>query len=199
MIGSLEGRIEHLGPGLILVETGGIGFMVKVDVDTQNKLKKGEKHKLKISTIMSDKNIELYGFIDESKQRTFETLVKIPKIGPGLALNIISHLSPGELMEVVASEDVETMRRIPGIGLKTAERIIFELKRRWKDLEDLKTLAPIQKEAVDALVALGYTKQDAMRAVRKALQSSEVSKGDVQQLVKIALRVIFDGGDGPDD
>ena len=120
MIGSLEGTVEHLGPGLILVETGGIGFMVRVDMDTQNRLKEGEKHRLKISTIVSDKNIELYGFIDEDKQRTFETLVKIPKIGPSLALNILSHLSPAGLMEVIVSEDTEVLRKIPGIGLKTA-------------------------------------------------------------------------------
>lgn len=172
MIGFLEGEVLDKSPGQVLVRVGGVGYQVFISLQTFYKLPEPPGTvALRIHTRVQDDALELFGFADRDEKEVFLQLLTIPRIGPRMALNILSGISPDELREALAASDVKRLASIPGVGRKSAERITLELKDRLAAGPPARRAAPRDRERQDALSALlnlGYSKNLAEKALDKA-------------------------------
>ena len=172
MIGFLEGEILVKDPGLALVKVGGVGYQVYISLHTFYALPDPPGPvALHIHTRVTDDNIDLFGFVDQDEKEIFLELLKIPRIGGRMALNILSGISPEEFRQALALSDVKRLSSIPGVGRKSAERITLELKGRLAATAPVPVAAPQDRERQDALSALlnlGYAKNLADKALDKA-------------------------------
>ncbi len=172
MIGFLEGEILDKSPGQVLVRVGGVGYQVYISLQTFYSLPDPPGTvALRIHTRVQDDALELFGFADQDEKDVFLQLLTIPRIGPRMALNILSGISTEELREALAASDVKRLASIPGVGRKSAERITLELKDRLAAGPPTRRAAPRDRERTDALSALlnlGYSKNLAEKALDKA-------------------------------
>lgn len=174
MIASLQGHLIFKTPEYIVIDVSGVGYRVSVSLHTFSRLPSvGEKVFLFVYTAVREDDIVLFGFLDEDEKRLFQKLIAVNGIGPKLALTILSGILPQQLVEAIYREDLVRLTAIPGIGKKTAERIIVDLKDKLKEFlaEGRISIAPDQgkrrllDEALSALVNLGYTRTMAERAL----------------------------------
>ena len=177
MIGHLRGALLEKHPNLVLVEAGGVGYEVSIPVSTYTALPEpGAQVSLRIHTHVREDAIQLYGFAAAAEKALFERLISVSGIGPKLAITILSGLAAAELAEAIRAGSLERLVRIPGVGKKTAERMVLELR----DKLDL-GVAPVAvkavaaapmdeaaRDAVSALVNMGSKPAAAEEAVRKA-------------------------------
>ncbi|HEY8553847.1 MAG TPA: Holliday junction branch migration protein RuvA [Burkholderiales bacterium] len=194
MIGSLRGTLVRKEPPVLLIEVGGVGYELEAPMTTFYELPPvGETVHLYTHLVVREDAHLLYGFARESQRRQFRALLKINGIGPRVALAVLSGLTEAELARCVADGDVARLTQVPGIGRKTAERLIVELRDRLAD-EPASVAAPAGgapaprdpvAEAVSALIALGYKPQEASRAVRAVPGSQDLS---TEEIIRQALR-----------
>lgn len=193
MIARLKGLIwEKLPPNIVILDVGGVGYEIEVPVSTFSMLPKAsESTTLEIQNIVREDASLLYGFYTQAEKEAFRLLIKVSGIGPKSAIVILSGLSVSELYEVISSEDVARLTRVPGIGKKTAERLIVELKDKIKGLSlgiDLfngqTPMADPTTDAVLALATLGYKQSDAEKMIKKIAQPAMA----VDELIKLALQ-----------
>ncbi len=191
MICSIEGKLTRKMPMEVVVETCGVGYMLHVPLSTSGVLpEEGSNVHLFTSLILRDENLELYGFATEREHKIFQEMILLPGVGPKLALRILSRLTPDEILNAVISQDVEFLRKTPGIGKKTAERLVVELKDRIEGME------PVEKEvkgdfiseAVEALTVLGYKRNDAMQIVRKTAKEIQKKPETLELFLKEILK-----------
>lgn len=191
MICSIEGKLIRKMPMEVVVETNGVGYMLRVPLSTSGVLPgEGSTVRLFTSLIMRDENLELYGFATEREHRIFQEMILLPGLGPKLALRILSRLTPDEILNAVISQDIDFLRKTPGIGKKTAERLVIELKDRVEDME------PIEKdlkgdfisEAVEALTVLGYKRNDARQIVQKTAKEIQKKPESLEMFLKEILK-----------
>lgn len=188
MIGSLRGVLVALsGAGEVVVEVGGVGYRVSVPTGTAAGLGGvGSEVFLHVHTHVREDAIVLYGFAHDDERRCFEALLGAHGVGPSLALAVVSALSPAALSTAVLEDDADTLCSVPGIGRKTAARLLIDLKARL-DLPDLTaTGAPgssARAEARAALAELGYGPEE----IRRALEGRRDDVG-VEELLRLALR-----------
>jgi Holliday junction DNA helicase RuvA len=186
MIGFLEGRLHQLDPGEVIVEANGVGYLVQTTLRAFQRLSRAQHAKLWIHTLVRSDAISLFGFLDREEQGAFERLIAVAGVGPRTALAVLSGLSPGELAEAVEAGDAAQLQRVPGVGRKTADRIVLELRGRLprgpSDRPDALS------DAVSALVNLGYKERDARRAVEKV--GAIDGEPDLAQLLREALRYL---------
>lgn len=184
MIGRLEGGIEHLDPGRVLVDVGGVGYLVATSLRAVQQLAGRERASLLVHTRVKDDAIELYGFVTRDELEAFERLIGVAGVGPRTALAVLSSLAPAELAAVVHAGDVARLQRTPGVGRKTAERILLELRGR------LGAAAPpgpdLRGDAISALVNLGYPQRHAQQAVDAVI--GKAAAGDVGEVLRLALQ-----------
>lgn len=198
MIATIEGRIIEATPLMAIVETGGIGYEIHIPITTAEKLPvTGKSFKLFTHAVYREDNHSLYGFAEREDRDFFRMLVeRVSGIGPKIALNIMSRMSSATLKQAISKSDVALLSKCPGIGKKTAERLVVELRDKvfhGSNCETISTASPdggfqpssIQ-DAVAALVTLGYKPADADKAARKAL-SVLGSEASTQALIKQAL------------
>ena len=200
MISFIRGKIVDSSETSLILENGGIGYEIFMTGASMEKALR-EKEEIKIHTYfhIREDAMQLYGFLTKDDLQIFRLLLGVNGIGPKAALGILAALSADELRFAVLSDDVKTISRAPGIGKKTAQKLILELKDKLK-LEDAfeAKLSHVEadtdaeassfdgsKEAVEALVALGYSSTEALRAVRKV---TDVSPDDVGGILKAALK-----------
>ena len=177
MIARLRGRIAgRAGSGLI-VDVNGVGYLVNATPSVQ-RLGDGDVT-VEIHTVVREDALQLYGFATSEERELFELLLGVSGVGPKVALAILSGSSPAELRRAIARDDVRRFQAIPGIGLKTAQRVVLELKAAVADV----TAAGEDLQARDALVELGWTLVDAERALAEV--DSELS---VEEQVRAVLR-----------
>lgn len=200
MISFVKGTVADIGENCLVVENGGIGYEIYMTGQDLGKARIGDEKKIHTFLYVREDILQLYGFFSKDDLGMFKLLIGVNGVGPKGALGILSGISADELRFAVLSDDVKTLSRAPGIGKKTAQKLILELKDKLR-LEDAfeKKLAHQQeeavlsgesvkdgsKEAVEALVALGYSSTDALRAVRKV---SDVPPEDVEAILKAALK-----------
>jgi len=175
MIGRLRGLLVHKSPPALVMEVGGVGYEVEAPMSTFYELPPvGQTVTLYTHLVVREDAHLLYGFSRESQRRLFRALLKVNGVGPRVALAVLSGLSDQEFLRCVATEDIARLTRVPGIGRKTAERLVVELRdklgREMKDGERSGAAAPETpadpvSEAISALIALGYKPQEASRAV----------------------------------
>ncbi len=195
MYAFISGIIDYIDPnGIVVIDNNGIGYNVNVSLNTLSDLpSKGEKTKLYTYTHIKEDAFSLYGFTSLSEKNMFIKLIDISGVGPKMALGILSGITGAALAVAVANNDVKSLSSIKGVGKKTAERIILELKEKVditaSDFAGSNTSINISSskeinDAIEALVALGITKNDAIKAVQKA---SETAK-DTNAIITLALR-----------
>lgn len=201
MISFICGQVADITENSVIIETGGIGYEIFMTGEAIEKAARMEG-KVKIHTYFQVREdaMQLYGFWHKDDLQVFRLLLSVNGIGPKAALGVLSGLSADELRFAVLSDDVKTLSRAPGIGKKTAQKLILELKDKLK-LEDAfeKKLMHEQEnadlsgtdfhdgrqEAVEALTALGYSSSEALKAVHKV---TDVDPGDVEAILKAALK-----------
>ncbi|MDL1955910.1 MAG: Holliday junction branch migration protein RuvA [Candidatus Desulfofervidus auxilii] len=193
MIGYLEGTLLFKLPYYIIILVNGVGYQVEVPLSTFSELpEKGENIKLYIHTYSKDNVLKLYGFSSLEEKELFSTLIEISGIGPKLALNILSRITPSEFSEIINNGDLRRLKAIPGIGQKAAQRIWLELKDKHKVLPKViptekKKEEALKEDAISALINLGYQRQEALKAVEKALNKfSQLPR--LEDLIKETLR-----------
>jgi Holliday junction DNA helicase RuvA len=185
MIARLSGNVARVG-GSLVVDVGGVGYRVNVPASVFGALPAdGEKVTLVTHMLVREDDISLYGFTDETELRVFELLLTVSGVGPKVALALLSALSAEDLARAVASEDVKTLTKVPGIGAKTAQRMVLELKEKLAALgferrvdnmaagQRVKTRDASEEIADDVLAALlnlGYNRPEAKRATDAALE-----------------------------
>lgn len=188
MIGHLKGKIIKLKPTQLLLDVNGVGYSVNITFNTFDKVSQKKDVNLYIHTSVKEDSITLYGFYKEYEKEMFELLISISGIGPKLALSLLSGIEAGELKEAIGTGDVSRIVAIPGIGRKTAERLILELKGRVSTISETTEVAGdrgIKKEAISALTTLGYNFTTAEKAVRETLSS--LPDVALEELIKKSL------------
>jgi len=189
MIGYLTGKIILSKPTQILLDVNGVGYEVRISINTFEKLAGKNTISLHIYTNVKEDSITLFGFYSEAEKEMFELLISISGVGPKSALSLLSGISTDELRQAIVSSNVERIIAVPGIGRKTAERLILELKNKVREIkeEGLSTSKPsLQKEAVSALTTLGYNLVSSEKAVNKIL--SELPECSLEELIKRSLQ-----------
>lgn len=190
MIARLEGRLAARTPGEIVIDVGGVGYQTFVSLQTFAHLPAlGETVALVVYTHVREDALQLFGFRSEGERALFLNLKEVSGIGPRLALNILSGVPAEELETALREGDVARLVAIPGVGRKTAERMIVELREKVGRLAAASSAPPAaelpSRDAVSALVNLGYRAPEAERAVRQAASSGAKS---FDEIVREALR-----------
>jgi Holliday junction DNA helicase RuvA len=202
MIGRLRGTLAEKQPPLLLVDVGGVGYEVEAPMSTFYQLPAaGETVVLHTHLVVREDAHLLFGFASESERRLFRTLIKVNGVGAKLALTILSGISADEFARSVQENDTAALVRLPGVGKKTAERLIVEMRDRLADWDSgviLPGTAPAQaaaapaqdetRDAISALISLGYKPPEASRLVSKVetegLSSEEIIRAALKQAVK---------------
>jgi holliday junction DNA helicase RuvA len=200
MIGQLRGRLEDKRPNQVLVDVAGVGYEVLIPLSTFAAL--GELHgevTLLVHTHLREDQIALYGFLTAREKHLFELLLSASGVGPNLALRILSGMSMDNLVPAIRSGDLAELVRIPGIGRKTAERIVVELRDRLAALETMPSeapsRAPVEEDVISALVNLGYDRREAGRAVNEARRDGRAA--GFEPLLRAALARLSPGPRSP--
>jgi holliday junction DNA helicase RuvA len=193
MIGQLRGRLTDKRPNQVLVDVGGVGYIVQVPLSTFAAL--GELHTevtLLIHTHVREDTLSLYGFLSSREKHFFEMLLSASGVGPSLALKILSGMSVEELVPAIRGSDLGRLTKIPGVGRKTAERIVVELKDKLDavtvEVERPAASSPagVEADVVSALVNLGYEARAAESAVTDARR--ENGAGNFEKLLRTSLQ-----------
>jgi holliday junction DNA helicase RuvA len=183
LIGRLTGRLASKHPPQVLVEVGGIGYEVDVPMSTfYNLPAAGEPVTLHTHLVVREDAHVLYGFATLEERGVFRQLIRISGVGARTALAVLSGLSVGDLAQAVALQEAQTLTKIPGIGKKTAERLLLELKGK---LADAKPTATGSGDVVNALIGLGYSEKEALAAVKGLPPGIGVAEG-----IRAALKAL---------
>ncbi len=190
MIGRLVGQLAGKAPPQVLVDVGGVGYEVDVPMSTYFNLPAiGERVSLLTHFVVREDAQVLFGFLTAPERDAFRLLVRISGVGPRTALSVLSGLSVAELAQAVAAQDSARLVKVPGIGKKTAERLMLELKGKLGPDLSLPTSAAALTDAgsdiVQALVALGYNEREAQAALKSLPAGVGVSEG-----IKLALKAL---------
>ena len=197
MIASVRGVVVALGPDAAVVEVGGVGLTVQCAPGTLARLRVGEPARLATSLVVREDSLTLYGFADDDERSLFELLQTASGVGPRLAQAILAVLPPAQARLAIASSDVKTLTRVPGIGKKGAERLVVELRDRIGPVDDspvpgadaLTPVQPWRDQVGQALVGLGWSTREADEAV-EAVAPQAAGDPDVPALLRAALRVL---------
>ncbi|MDP9406945.1 MAG: Holliday junction branch migration protein RuvA [Actinomycetota bacterium] len=203
MIASLEGRVASVALDRAVVEVGGVGLLVQCTPATLARLRVGEDARLATSLVVREDSLTLYGFEDDDERSVFEQLQTASGVGPRLALAVLTVLPPDTVRVAVATDDLATLTRVPGIGRKGAQRILLELKDRLGALPAAEAaaaglpptpVAPWREQLQEALTGLGWSAREAEDALAKVAPAEEyVDSGDppdVPALLRQALAVL---------
>ena len=196
MINFLKGILEEISPTNITVLVNGVGYSVSIPLSTFDNLPKiGSECKILTYLHVREDILQIYGFITHEERDLFKLLITISGIGPKMALTILSGISVENLKNAIATGDTQLLSKTPGIGKKTAQRIVIELKERVGGVV-IKTTKPIQKEevklindALGALISLGYKQNPAKAALEKAFAETKESF-NLEELLKNALKYL---------
>lgn len=194
MIYFIKGKIFLKTPTYVVIENNGIGYFVEVSLRTSEMIEEGEETFLYVYQQISEEKINLYGFKDKEERELFLLLITVPGIGPKVALRILSGLTIEEIYQGIVSEDISFFKNVPGVGKKTAERIIVELKQK---IEKIPVLVNNYKErgllidATEALTVLGYKRKDVQKVLMEIMKEK---RGDIklEDLIKEALRRLYE-------
>ncbi len=189
MIAKIEGQISYIGDRFLIVDVSGVGYKVFTTNEALSLSRDGESIRLWVHTAVRENSIDLYGFLEMEELSFFEMLLDVSGIGPRSSLSILSVAPVSTLRKAVASGDTTYLNKVSGIGRKTAEKIIVELKDKLKEYEgDVATSQVMQEERdiLEALRTLGYSQDEA----RETLKKVPASIGKTNDRIKEALRII---------
>ncbi len=192
MIGYLQGQLLKTEPSQVLVDVGGVGYEVRIPLATYYELQHlaaGAPVALHIHTHVREDVIALFGFWTELERQLFEKLITISGIGPKLAQTVLSGMAPGDLIAAIQASDLGRLSSIPGIGKKTAERMVVELRDKLSKLTfepPAGGAPPADGDLIQALVSLGYRRAAAERAVSQSMRESP--EAEFADLLRASLK-----------
>lgn len=191
MITHLNGRLIEKNPTSLVIECSGIGYMVKISLNSFSQLGNDENLRIYTQFIVREDAQLLYGFVTLEEREMFNHLISVSGIGPNTAMIMLSSLVPAEIAHAIQVEDVRTIQSIKGIGAKTAQRVIIDLKDKMLKMtfasENLLAANNTTRfDALTALVSLGFDKKSAEKAIDKVAQESD----SVEKIIKEALRIL---------
>lgn len=194
MIARIHGRIITRRPEFVVVDVGGVGYRLFVSLSTFYDLPEpGAEATLLVHTVVRDDAIHLYGFSQESEKAAFGQLIGVSGIGPKVALSVLSGITPDELWLAVKSRDVDRLCKVPGVGKKTAARLVVDLEGKLPpgqvapEAAPAKAKTPLVNDAVSALTNLGYPEAKASQAVERALSALEPEPA-LEELLRESLK-----------
>ncbi|CAM2794678.1 Holliday junction branch migration protein RuvA [Legionella worsleiensis] len=196
MIGWLHGQIlDKYHPGKIVLDVNGVGYDVETSLNTFFQLEGSSTAiGLHIHTVVREDALLLYGFLDKQERSLFRALIKVNGVGPKMAIAILSSITPNEFIQCIYQENAALLTKLPGIGKKTAERLVVEMRDSIKQFGEVQTDTTPQRkyqmssqdEAISALEALGYKPQEALKVVNKIDDGSKSS----EQLIRESLQIL---------
>lgn len=204
MIAFLEGKVAAAGAEWVVLAVSGVGFRLWIPLSTRTRLPEaGQPFRLETRLVWREDGPALYGFATQPEAELFDLLLRVSGVGPRLALSALSASSPPALLEALALQDVEALRRIPGVGRKTAERMVLELKDKVSlpaAADAFRPAAGVGEaaagavgQAVQALQVLGYSRAEAMLAVEAVTRESAAEPGTgagAEHLIRRALQYL---------
>jgi Holliday junction DNA helicase RuvA len=195
MIALLRGTLVEKHPNQVILDVGGVGYDVIVPISTFSKLPEaGAQTSLRIHTHVREDMLALYGFLSNDEKTLFEKLIGVSNIGPGLAVKVLSGMDAGELANAIRRGEIERLVRIPGVGKKTAERIVLELRDKLPAPSGEGQSAPqsslpaLDEDVLSALLNLGCARPAAEAAIRKARANG--APGEFEPLFRKSLELV---------
>lgn len=187
----IEGQIDEINPALLVIEANGVGYAVHISLNTFSELNGKKQARIFTHLIVREDAHLLYGFSSRSERELFRNLLSVNGVGAATALMMLSSLSPDEIISAITTENINLLKSVKGIGLKTAQRIIIDLKDKLSKVPVTgQILIPsdntIQNEALSALVMLGFSRKDAEKAVAGILTG--LPGAAVETVIKHALK-----------
>jgi Holliday junction DNA helicase RuvA len=198
VIAHLRGRVLRKSPQEVVVDVGGVGYRVAIPVSTFYRLgDEGTEVSLRVHTQVREDALALFGFFTAHEQDLFERLIQVAGVGPKLAVNILSGIEAAELAAALRGSDIARLTRVPGVGKKTAERLVVELKDKMppaaatEQEEETPAAATPKEDLLSALAHLGYSRAEAERGVDRALRDD--GDGRFEDLLRRALQIVSGG------
>jgi len=195
LIAHLAGRILRKSPQEVVVDVSGVGYRLVIPLSTFYRLgETGEDARLLVHTHVREDALVLFGFLTAEEQGIFERLIEVSGVGPKLAVNVLSGIEANELAEALRSGDLARLTRVPGVGRKTAERLVLELKDKLSGFGGGSSSPPearasaLKDDLVSALANLGYSRAEAEKGVDKTLR--EGGDGRFEDLLRLSLRLL---------
>lgn len=194
MYSFIEGKITEKNPAFAVIETGGIGYMVNISLNTFSKIKDLDRCKILTHLVVREDAFILYGFATEEERHLFRHLITVSGVGANTARIILSSLSTSEVADAITTNNVTILQSVKGIGAKTAQRIIVDLKDKLSKDKSVTEIFEtsyntLKEEALSGLLILGFGKNAAAKALDKILKTKG-SPSTVEQLIKDALKVL---------
>ncbi len=197
MIGYIKGKIEVKTKDYVISDVNGVGYKIFMSDKSINSIEKGNEVKIYTFMKVREDDISLYGFLNNEELITFEQLISVGGIGAKSAITVLSNISPSKFALSVITNDVNTLKKLPGIGAKTAQRIILELKDKMKtnDAIDSKSVENLSdnieinnniQDAIEALCVLGYMRKD----VENVLSKINTDNLSVEEIIKQGLKFL---------
>lgn len=196
MISFIEGTIEEKNPAYLVINCQGVGYLIHISLHTFSQLPDSGPVRVHTMQIIREDAHMLYGFFGVEEKELFKHLISVSGVGPNTARMILSSMSPGEIKTAIVGNNVSVLQSIKGIGAKSAQRIVVDLKDRLGKEELIRgenlilTDNTIQEEALSALVMLGFTKNSARKAIGDILKRRKGQVVTAEELVKDALKTI---------
>lgn len=191
MINYLKGKLVEKTPTYVVIECNGVGYTVNISLFTFSKITDNELLKLETHLVVREDAHTLYGFFDKTEKEIFKLLISVSGVGPSTARTMLSSMTPKQIQEAIASNDVATVQSAKGIGAKTAQRVILDLKdkilKTFSLSEDFE--APnntIKDEALSALEVLGYSRRQSEKTIQKIIL--ENPDASLENIIKFALK-----------
>lgn len=191
MIAHINGKLVEKNPTTLIIECNGLGYEVKISLNTFSSIGSEELVKVYTQFIVREDAQLLYGFATKEEREMFNHLISVSGIGPNTAMIMLSSLVPEEIANAIQVEDVRTIQSIKGIGVKTAQRVIVDLKDKMVKMSFSPQISSLghntnRFDALTALVSLGFDKKNAEKAIEKVSQGDET----VEQIIKGALKIL---------
>ncbi|MGV8145662.1 MAG: Holliday junction branch migration protein RuvA [Alkaliphilus sp.] len=192
MFDFIRGRIHEINNDQIVIEVNGIGYKINSSITSTSSIKIGEETMIYTNMVVREDGIRLYGFVNKEELNFFNLLLTVSKIGPKVASAVLSTFSPSKLSMYILNKDFLSIARAPGIGQKTAERIVLELKDKVEKLglehveQEIVSSVIDSNEVLEALMALGYSRFESTRAIK----STHIKNASTSELIKKALNFL---------
>jgi holliday junction DNA helicase RuvA len=187
----IRGAVADLNPASVVVDAGGIGYFINISLNTYSKVSGKQEANLLIHQVVREDAHVLYGFAEKRERDLFRNLISVSGVGAGTAIMMLSSLNPDEIVAAVATGNVDVLKGVKGIGAKTAQRIIIDLRDKLGKIPESGQILispdnTLQNEALSALVMLGFAKKDAEKAVSKIIKDNP--EATVERVIKTALK-----------
>ncbi|PZW41703.1 Holliday junction DNA helicase subunit RuvA [Mesonia algae] len=191
MIEYLKGKMTQKNPTDVTVECGGVGYFLNISLHTYSLLPENENILIYTFLQVREDAHTLFGFMEKSEREIFKKLISVSGIGASIARTMLSSLSPGQIIEAITTENVPEIQSVKGIGAKTAQRVIIDLKDKLGEIDSSGQISTLQRnshkdEALSALETLGYTRKQSEKVVSRIIRNDE--SASVETIIKLALK-----------